>query len=87
MGTGWESWDSAWRSRCRFGGGLDRRVKCLALWAAVAVFDLLKGRGTLAPSQEQGYADIGGNVLNYSFYEDARKQDPLKLAAGFKGPA
>ncbi|MGI6566795.1 MAG: alpha/beta fold hydrolase [Firmicutes bacterium] len=68
--------------------GLDRRVKCLALWAAVAVFDLFEGEeGLLRQAREQGYADIGGNVLNYSFYEDARKQDPLKLAAGFKGPA
>ena len=56
--------------------GLDKRVKCLALWAAVAKFDIFERQEELlGQAREQGYADVGGNLLKYSFYEDARKQD------------
>ncbi|HHV94301.1 MAG TPA: alpha/beta fold hydrolase [Firmicutes bacterium] len=68
--------------------GLDKRVKCLALWAAVAKFDIFERQEELlGQAREQGYADVGGNLLKYSFYEDARKQDPLALVARFPGPA
>lgn len=68
--------------------GKDERVKSLVLWAAVAQFGLFeKEEELLRQARELGYADLGGNVLNYSFYEDARTQDPLKWAAKYKGPA
>lgn len=72
--------------------GQDRRVKSLALWAAVAQFSLFETQGELQgvlveEAEAIGYADIGGNVLKYAFYEDARKQDPLKWVSAYEGPA
>jgi dipeptidyl aminopeptidase/acylaminoacyl peptidase len=68
--------------------GKDERVKSLVLWAAVALFDIFeKEEELLRQARELGYADLGGNVLNYSFYEDARTQEPLAWAAKHEGPA
>ncbi len=68
--------------------GLDKRVKSLALWAAVADFALFEQNAeAVALAQKQGYADVGGNVLNYTFYEDAQGQDPAALVGKYTGPA
>lgn len=68
--------------------GKDKRVKSLALWAAVARFDLFESEPELLnQARELGYVDLGGHVLNYAFYEDARVQDPLKRLSKFEGPA
>lgn len=68
--------------------GQDKRVKSLALWAAVAKFDLFESEPELLDQAKKvGYADLNGNVLNYSFYEDARTQDPLKWVSKFQGSA
>ena len=68
--------------------GKDERVKSLVLWAAVAQFDIFeKDEELLRQGQELGYADVGGNVLNYSFYEDFRTHNPLRWVSRFQGPA
>lgn len=68
--------------------GQDTRVKSLALWAAVADFSLFRAQiDMVEQARKQGYVDLGGNVLNWAFYEDALTQDPLKWAASYKGPA
>ena len=68
--------------------GQDRRVKSLALWAAVAQFSLFEGQEELVEQARAcGHADVGGNVLKYAFYEDSRKQDPLKWVSAYGGPA
>ena len=67
--------------------GRDDRVKSVALWSAVADFALFaQNKEALAKAKEQGYADVGGNVLNYEFYEDASKHDPAAAIAKFAGP-
>ena len=68
--------------------GQDRRVKSLALWAAVAQFSLFESeQDLLEQARTHGSADLGGNVLKYAFYEDARQQEPLKWVSRFNGAA
>jgi len=68
--------------------GKDERVKSLALWAAVARFELFESEPELlAQARKMGHVDLAGNVLNYGFYEDARTQDPVKWVSQFEGSA
>jgi len=68
--------------------GKDTRVKSLALWAAVAKFDVFETEEELlAQARKQGWVDLNGNMLKYSFYEDARQQKPLDWARRFSGTA
>lgn len=68
--------------------GQDSRVKALTLWAAVAKFDLFTSDPEKVEfARSQGYIDVGGNVLNYTFWEDIQRQDPLAWASKYQGPA
>lgn len=68
--------------------GQDNRVKSLALWAAVARFDLFEQNAEeIEKAKKQGYVDVGGNILNITFYEDIQKQNPLQLVSQYRGPA
>lgn len=69
----------------------DRRVKALALWAAVAdlqeVFADRWGELVQQALETQGWFDYGGWKISKAFYDDALQVDPLREGLRYDGAA
>lgn len=74
--------------------GQDRRVKALALWAAVAdpqgLFVELSRNTPLPPPlgpQPDGTVDVGGHLVGPEFFRTLPEAKPLDALKGYTGPA
>ncbi len=71
--------------------GRDKRVKALALWAAVSDLDasvkrLARERKDRIRPMGKGSIDYGGNIMGPAFFAEAAKISPLRDIRDFTGP-